>query len=385
MKKTFPININGTIFYIDEDAYNLLNTYLNQLHRTFGGDEGKEITTDIEARMAEHFAERIAAGAAVIVLDDVNNVIEIMGRPEELSDADDDADGGGARPHGKSGATAAPGQAPSDRKERPVGDHGGSATPPPYGTGAAGQPPVKRLYRCESNKVFGGVISGLGIYLGWNINLMRVLYIVVALCTYFWPCVVIYLVAWMIIPAARTPRQILEMNGAPVTVGSVGRTVLGTADPTANASGPVTVTSVLSILGKIVMGFLGLIAVSVGFAAVIFFIVALCGLIAYCGWDETAIITGLDLGAGTSRQIIMGAVGGLMMSLALLTPCIAMAWGACCALFKARGASKSVIIMAIILEVIFAASATILLNLASADLGLMGSAMAGSLPLVQMC
>lgn len=41
MKKAFPANINGTVFYIDEDAYDLLNTYINQLHTAFPGQEGQ--------------------------------------------------------------------------------------------------------------------------------------------------------------------------------------------------------------------------------------------------------------------------------------------------------------------------------------------------------
>ena len=92
MKKTFPVNINGKIFYIDEDAYRLLLDYLSQLRATFTGDEGAEIVNDIEQRISEHFDERISLGANVIVIDDVNNVIEIMGRPEEISDETENPD-----------------------------------------------------------------------------------------------------------------------------------------------------------------------------------------------------------------------------------------------------------------------------------------------------
>lgn len=60
MKKAFPANINGTVFYIDEDAYDLLNTYINQLHTAFPGQEGQEIIGDIEGRIAELFAELTA-------------------------------------------------------------------------------------------------------------------------------------------------------------------------------------------------------------------------------------------------------------------------------------------------------------------------------------
>lgn len=87
MKKTFPVNINGKIYYIDEDAYELLQNYLTQLRHTFTGGEGEEIVGDIECRIAEHFDERVEAGAGAIVYADVNNVIETMGRPEDLGEA----------------------------------------------------------------------------------------------------------------------------------------------------------------------------------------------------------------------------------------------------------------------------------------------------------
>ena len=90
MKKSFPANINGKIFYIDEDAYTLLLDYLSQLRATFADNEADEIVNDIEQRISEHFEERIARGANVIVIDDVNRVIETMGRPEELSEEDPD-------------------------------------------------------------------------------------------------------------------------------------------------------------------------------------------------------------------------------------------------------------------------------------------------------
>lgn len=116
MKKTFPVNINGKIFYIDEDAYKLLQDYLSQLRDTFPGQEGSEIVSDIESRISELFDERIATGANVIILEDVNNIIETMGRPEELSD---EADFAGAEPTS--------GTPDSDAQE----SHRPSACPPP--------------------------------------------------------------------------------------------------------------------------------------------------------------------------------------------------------------------------------------------------------------
>ena len=95
MKKTFPANISGKIYYIDEDAYNLLQKYFTQLRASFPGEEGQEIVCDIEGRVAEIFEDKIAAGASVVNLSDVNEVIDRMGRPEQISE-DGDAAAGGA-------------------------------------------------------------------------------------------------------------------------------------------------------------------------------------------------------------------------------------------------------------------------------------------------
>ena len=72
MKKTFPANISGKIYYIDEDAYNLLQKYFTQLRASFPGEEGQEIVCDIEGRVAEIFEDKIAAGASVVNLSEEN-------------------------------------------------------------------------------------------------------------------------------------------------------------------------------------------------------------------------------------------------------------------------------------------------------------------------
>ena len=54
MKKNISINLFGTLYNIDEDAYNLLENYLDSMKRYFSRQEGgEEIADDIEARIAE--------------------------------------------------------------------------------------------------------------------------------------------------------------------------------------------------------------------------------------------------------------------------------------------------------------------------------------------
>jgi len=87
MKKTFTINISGTIFHIEEDAYEVLQKYLINLKNHFGADEeGKEILADIEARIAEIFSAKSENDKNVITLEWVNEVIQTMGTPEDFAE-----------------------------------------------------------------------------------------------------------------------------------------------------------------------------------------------------------------------------------------------------------------------------------------------------------
>lgn len=347
MKKTFPVNINGSIFYIDEDAYQLLNTYLEQLRSAFPGNEGKEIVTDIEARIAEIFSETIAGGAGVIVIEDINNIIEQMGRPADLGDGNADDEAPDSQNHTEEGA--------------PKQEYG--PTPPPF----QAYETKKRLYRDENNKVFGGVLSGLACYAGWTTNVLRLLVVVlwfVFLCSAWplsWSLIILYLLAWMIIPPARTAQQYLEMTGTPVTVSNVGQTILGTSAPNKDGNDKFLV-SILSIIGKVITIIFGLMAAGVAIGSLVMLIMSICGLILYSGWNSVELLNGI--GMFRIDHPAISAVAILSTSLAILIPCIAIIWGVCSVLFKAKGASKATIISAIVLEVILIIASIVLTYIA---------------------
>lgn len=348
MKKTFPVNINGKIFYIDEDAYVLLQSYLSQLRATFPGQEGSEIVGDIECRISELFDERVASGANVIVLEDVNNVIETMGRPEQISDETEfctaEAHTNGTIPNGGRSA----------------------GCPPP--------PPIhKKLYRDVRHKVFGGVIAGLAQYTGWDVTVMRILIVALAvlptpiISINFGTWVLIYLIAWMVIPVARTPRQILEMQGQPVTLDNVGQTVINNAVPPVapvpdeNASTFSNFLNTLfSVVAKCILAFVGFAA---GITAIGLCVCALCilvGLGAYYFISEPEILEFFDFGF-TNPYIDGWAAVCVMM--AILIPAVAIWWAACTVIFKVKGASAPVLITGVVFEIIFFVAATILLNI----------------------
>ena len=85
MKKTVTANLGGSVFHIDEDAYQLLDKYLSNLRIHFQKEEGsEEIMNDFEMRFAELFNERIRLGYEVITIEQVEDVIKRMGKPEEI-------------------------------------------------------------------------------------------------------------------------------------------------------------------------------------------------------------------------------------------------------------------------------------------------------------
>lgn len=329
MKKAFPANIDGKIFYIDEDAYELLNNYLTQLREAFPGNEGKEIVGDIESRIRELFDESTASGQ-VIVLGDVNRVIETMGRPEQLS------------PDG------------SMSPKYP--------TPPPYC-----EHPRKRLYRDERDKVFGGVLSGLGLYTGWNVTAMRILAVIIACTTFFMPCAVVYIIAWIIIPPARNTRQILEMQGEPVTIGNVGQTVM---DSLSSASGFFNTT--IRMIGVCIMGFFGFCTGVLAFACVMVALCIIAGMICMVAGGGSGLLynTGIDL-----AMPYLSGWGTVMILLAVSVPAMLITWAGCNVVFRTPPVTRTALIAALVLEVIFIIAASVLMNIGGdsdlADIGCM--------------
>lgn len=80
MKKNITINLCGRLFQIDEDAYEMLQHYIESLHSSFGRqDGGEEIVDDIESRIAELFDELRQNGTEAITIEHVKEIITRTG------------------------------------------------------------------------------------------------------------------------------------------------------------------------------------------------------------------------------------------------------------------------------------------------------------------
>ena len=219
MKKTLNVNLNGRVFTIDEDAYRLLDNYLTNLRLYFKKEEGSaEIINDFEARIEELFNEKTRLGHQVITLEHVEEVIARVGKPADFEG--------------------------NDEKEE--------ARQTTYAEPSKGK---KRFYRNMDDKMLGGVCSGIAAYFGWSVVAIRFILIVspfvlssLNFLTHHFPwyspffvfnnlglwVIVGYLIAWLIVPAATTAEQKLQMQGKPITVENIGKTVSAQSAPVAS-------------------------------------------------------------------------------------------------------------------------------------------------------
>ena len=220
MKKTVNVNLNGSVFTIDEDAYGLLDNYLSNLRIYFQKEEGAtEIIADFEARIGELFSEKIRLGHQVITIEHVEEVITRVGKPADFAEQE---------------------EAKEEKK-----------TQTPYTGPMRGK---KKFYRNIDDKLLGGVCSGLAAYFDWSVVAIRFILILSPfvlsslkflkiphlyvpifppfIINSFWFWIFIaYLVMWAIVPAAITIEQKLQMLGKPITVENIGKTVSAQSAP----------------------------------------------------------------------------------------------------------------------------------------------------------
>lgn len=219
MKKNIQINIFGTIYAIDEDAYKLLENYLEGMKNYFSRqDDGNEIADDIEHRVAELLWECKEQGMEAVNIETVKEIIEKIGNPAEIADEAQSHDSSSDETQNEaSGSTT---------------DNGGHST----SDGISGfferignHMRQRRLYRNTSDKMLGGVCSGLAEYVGWgDVTLWRFATVILTLImatSHWWLfrgvmhsiIPLLYIIMWIVVPEAKGPEDRLRMKGRTVT------------------------------------------------------------------------------------------------------------------------------------------------------------------------
>ncbi len=177
MKKTINVAIGGCSFTIDEDAYNTLNEYLDRVKAAIWAKGGNMNALDeLEVRIADLLKIKLG-GRQVVDLNMTKEIIDQLGYPD---------------------------------------GYGSSS----YNSGnPGGGPAVKKLFRDPDGKKLAGVCSGLSIFLGIDVVLLRVIFLVAFLCgsAGFW----IYAVIWIAAPEARTAAEKCELRGIPANAENI--------------------------------------------------------------------------------------------------------------------------------------------------------------------
>lgn len=85
MKRNITVNIFGSLYPMDEDAYAMLNSYISNMREYFSRQpDGKEISDDIEGRVAELMSELRQNGTEAISIEHIQEIIERVGKPEQF-------------------------------------------------------------------------------------------------------------------------------------------------------------------------------------------------------------------------------------------------------------------------------------------------------------
>jgi phage shock protein PspC (stress-responsive transcriptional regulator) len=184
MKKVININFQGRVVPIEETAYDILKQYVDSLRRFFANEEGKdEIINDIEGRIAELFGETLKKGGTCITDDDVNAIINSMGRPEEFETEEASV------------------REQLSGEQRQYANTGNTSSSQTYSE-STGTVRPERFYRDENNKLLGGVCAGLANYFNIDKLVVRILFIIFTFGFGFG--FIAYLILWVAIPSSAS-------------------------------------------------------------------------------------------------------------------------------------------------------------------------------------
>lgn len=183
MNRTLTINIGGLVFHIEEQAFQRLDQYIKAIRRSIAIEEQDEVVEDIELRIAEIFNSKITTTKQVITSEDVDEVIQIMGKPEDYFIDEETSQSYNEHTYYRE----------------------------------------KKLFRDTDNRILGGVLAGLAHY--FKIDTIWVRLIFLFLVFFYGTGILLYLVLWIIIPSAKTASEKLDMMGEPVNIETIERKI----------------------------------------------------------------------------------------------------------------------------------------------------------------
>ena len=238
MKKNISINICGTIYAIDEDAYQLLENYLQSMKNYFRNEEGgDEIADDIEHRVAELLWEYKEKGMTAVNIETIKEIINKVGNPADIDDS--------AHTEANNAFTSETNNNDGQGKENFFSSFGDETSV--FGK-IKKNISSRRFYRNADNKMLGGICSGLADYFGvGDVTIWRLCILILAIVCcgfsvnlsflpdilYFlisFPIPLIYLFIWIVVPEAKTPEDRLRMQGRDINPENIREQVVSDSE-----------------------------------------------------------------------------------------------------------------------------------------------------------
>ncbi len=313
MNEVRKCSLSGVAFTMDVDAYNKLDEYIETLKKSYADSaDGEEIVADIEARIAELILS-VQDHNRVVNLPLILDIIRQMGSAEDISDTD------------------------------------------PAGTHRNGPRIPRRLYRDTESAKLGGVCSGIGKYfdidpswvrLGFFLPLLLACMQTIPVLRWLGPTmgnlfgifIICYLIMWFTVPAARTARQKLEMNGERITENSIRQTTeqTATADSDPDSRAKPVVAQAISGIGQIVLILCKLLAGVVVFGLILTACMLIIGLFAILVGGRDMALTPSILGDFNLGIPILGII-------VVLIPVILLIYVTMCMIASRKPGSKTVL------------------------------------------
>ena len=328
MNEIKKCSISGISFTMEIDAYKALHEYLETLKRTYGNEkDGDEIIADIEARIAELIlstqdTEKIVERPLIA------NIIAQLGSAEDISEES------------------------STEQEKST------------------EPRIpRRMYRDMENARLGGVCAGIAKYFDIDPTWTRLAVFAPILLIFasgipglgwlddlgsslFGVFILSYFVMWFAVPAARTPRQKLEMNGEKITAQSIREEASSNNDIDSTAR-PV-IADTVTVFGKVLTVLLKIFAAIIIFGLMIFAMTLIIGMF-------TIGITGGDIfdAFGSAGGLILGSTESTILALlgitVVLIPVILLLYILICLVINHKTNRTALLIMFILWILVFIA------------------------------
>jgi phage shock protein PspC (stress-responsive transcriptional regulator) len=182
MQKVISINLNGNAYQLDETGYDALHRYLASAERALANNPDRvEIMKDLEQAIADKCQKFLGPAKSVVSAAEIEQIVKEMG-PIEPAEGETGAEGG---------------KSSDDAKQT-----------------AAGERRPKRLYRITTGAMAGGICNGLAAYLGVEVTIVRIAFVVIAVITKG-AAIAAYIVMMFFIPEAKTDEERAAATGAP--------------------------------------------------------------------------------------------------------------------------------------------------------------------------